>query len=148
MPRWFVLATSLVLSLPGCTFEQPPVRGDVTFTAEERADIEWADVWIAEQIGREPMHIVWDLPHTGEMPTALELARRTGPTGGAGFYAGLGITLDPDAIEAGKLRLVAAHEIAHFHGYHHHPGPGVLSDNYRTMLLVWTPEDAASLTGK
>lgn len=122
----------------------PRLRGDVTFTAEERAAIERGEEWLATQVGADPFGIVWDLPHPARPEDAPAYSvTRARPVRGVGFYDGhYRVTLNPDATTIDGLERFTAHEIGHFRGLDHHIGCGLMSDEgQRDTLPEWTPED-------
>ena len=146
----------LACAMGGCVTETP-LRGDVTFTAEERAAIERGNAWVAERISREPYAIVWDLPHaeTGAAePFTITHRISGGPYAepghgspgafyapqGRAFFAESRVELHPS--DPRTLAAVAAHEFGHLHGLTHHHGVGLMSDNDGASLS-WTDADRA-----
>lgn len=135
--RWFL---GLLLMCAGCSFEHP-LHGDVSFSPDERAAVERGNVWLAEQIGREPVGIVWDLPH-GEEPE-LAIIRAPMPYG-RGLTTKGRIYLPEQIYSLDKLAALSAHEFGHFQGLAHHAGPGIMNEAVQT--LTWTAEDQTACT--
>jgi hypothetical protein len=137
MPRWLAVVAAMLVSGCGGTLH---FHGDEAFTAEERATIERANAWLTGKIGDEPDAIVWDLPHGEDSRMSIVKASSYPLDRG---YSGQGrIYLAERYSGQESLLILAAHEFAHFHGYVHHEGRGLM--NHEPYELVWTPEDAAS----
>lgn len=136
-----MLAVLLAVAGAGCS-ETLPLHGDVTFTAEERAEIEEADVWLASKVGGAPLGIVWDMPHGEGDDRSVRRGASPGARGGLGHYqsADRSITIDADRVAVeGDMRVVAAHELAHLRGIDHHGHDGLMSQG--PGALVWTTAD-------
>jgi len=132
----------------GCSLspQEPTFHGDVTFTREERAAIERGDVWLAVHAGRDPLGIVWDLPHYDRVEDAPAYSIvRARPRIGVGEYDGqLRVTLNPSAVNLDGLELLTAHELGHYRGMGHHDACGLMADGaIRDQLPSWTPADDA-----
>jgi len=128
----------------GASFE-PTFHGDVTFSLEERAAIERGDAWLAARIGRDPLGVVWDLPH-GEPASAAppySIVRLRPPVGVGEYDGRLRVVLNPDAVTLEGLELLTAHELGHYRGMGHHNERGVMQEGgIRDELPVWTAADA------
>ena len=143
--RCMPLLVLVLMTLVGCSSETRTFRGDVSFTAEERAEIERAIAWLVEQenVGGEPFAIVWDLPHESA-PADFTIV-----CGDRDSYAVTGFTADTGRVELSPARdrarlpilaILAAHEFAHMRGIGHHTGTGVMNSHISTEL-VWTESD-------
>lgn len=142
--RCMPLLVVLLMLLLGCS-ETRTFRGDMSFTPEERAEIERANAWLVEQedVGGEPFSIVWDLPHESA-PVDFTIV-----CGERDSYAVTGFTADTGRVELSPasnrarlpiLAILAAHEFAHMRGIGHHTGTGVMNSHISTEL-VWTESD-------
>jgi hypothetical protein len=115
------------LLMMGCaaSADDPPMwRGDVRFSAEERAAIVAGEAWIAAQGGHAPGRIEFDLVvEDGSPPVAWTIRRERGPYGQHGAtgecLAGA-VYLDPvgraevnEYVTLDVLRGLTAHEMAH-----------------------------------
>ena len=142
----FALLLALCAGGLGCgVSNEPTFHGDVAFSLEERAAIDRGDTWLAAQIGREPLGIVWDLPHVDRVDDAPPHSIvRLRPPVGVGEYDGeLRVVLNPDAVTLEGLELLTAHELGHYRGMGHHNARGVMQEGgIRDELPVWTEADS------
>ncbi len=114
MRRWF-----LILGLVSCAPSRVDWSGDFRFTAEERAQIEAGEAWLAEHANRPVASFDWTYDVTSAQPLPKTIRRERG-LHGDGTTTGLcldrtTIYLDPDDPNAapGTLDGLAAHELAH-----------------------------------
>jgi len=145
--RSVIFAALAAVLVVACSADDGPVfRGDVRFSEAERAAIERGDVWLAERVGGRSLGVTWDLsPEEAAAAPTYAIVRGRSPLG-IGHADRLGrVVLDADTVSLGGLEQLAAHELAHYRGIDHHPGPGLMSeDGLRDRLPEWTEEDAAA----
>jgi hypothetical protein len=146
--RSLVLVLWALLALSGCAAPEFVWHADVTFTAEERAELAQALAWTSSHVGDpSPPRILYDLPHPADDQHGAEgtIIRREGATqtGGIEFNSVWAIELAagaPGSTNETWFRVIAAHEFGHWYGLVHvssglmqHLGP----------QWTWSAEDAA-----
>lgn len=143
----------LALALVGCVAEvdeQPhELRGDVTFTAEERETVERAAAFVSEHTGRRQWPIRWDLPHpeTADVPEGSIVRAPVGHPLRAAHPEYVGHVVGRwsfwIAPEYDRLPHVAAHELGHLSGCTHSSsiGENTMSPKAQTGAMVWTFDD-------
>ena len=128
--RWLV-----ALLLVGCAAPVDAWRGDERFTLEQRAQVEEANAWLAEQMHVEPIAIEWG----GRGRCAIVVSDMANGT--LGDSGACDIRIDT-AQGADRVGVVFAHELAHVHGMKHHAHPGLMNRQV-PPALVWSASDTA-----
>lgn len=146
-----LFALLLSISLVGCSLDPVDWHGDETFTPAERAEIERANVWLADRLRVAPFSIAWDAPHRS-YPRPGEIGRVDPITESeAGYFYEGRILIGADRIESvcDCVAGVAAHEMAHARGLSHHNGRGLMASHEAilTSPLTWTIDDASLVGG-
>lgn len=132
------------VALAGCATEsEVDWHGDETFTTSERAEIEHANVWLADRLHVAPFSIAWDAPHRS-YPEPGEIGRiDTATEDEGGYYYQSRIVIAADRVGLYRVAGVAAHEMAHARGLHHHDGVGLMASTDASLVspLAWTSDD-------
>ncbi len=136
----FRSALALALfAIAGCGVPTP-FHGDVTFTVEERAEIERGAAFLSAHTSGEEISIVWDAPHKESGCDPGTIARSQGV--GAATIAGNCIVIGIEPNPLMNTAAVAAHEFGHWYGLRH--SSRGLMQPWNIATLEWTEEDEAS----
>lgn len=137
----------LVLTATGCGHDYENVlRGDVTFTALERVEVERGASWLSSHTNGPPLEIVWDAPHDESGCGYGTIQRRPLENGGLTSGAGHCITLGTNTDERLRLDAMAAHEFGHWRMGSEHVASGLMQRANAT--LTWSDEDHALCVAK
>ncbi len=113
-----------------------PVHGDITFTAEERHELERGAAFITGHVPWHPVVIVWDAPHAGEGCPVGTLQRSPDGKGARTFPDGC-IVVGVQERWPGRITEIVAHEFGHLVGLGH-TRTGLMTPAYND--LSWTDD--------
>lgn len=136
---------ALALLSFSCGPKYGPWHADESFADEERRAIIDGERWIAERVDEEPAGVVFDVAHPADDDpgAAGQIIRRPGWGGYCNHENGviyIGVLFLHGEYE--PTAALAAHELGHWRGLHHHDGPGVM--NPLAADFRWTAEDQSS----